>query len=405
MFDIDMEEIKWWIEDNVVLFIVLLVVPFILFVGSKLIIDDMNEGVPQTPEEIIEYLVTESEDLKDTFSLLNKTDLSVGDTKYSVYEISLYNKKPFITQGELQTALNNYIDLIKFMDKEDGKTLRAVRFKLYDRKILYDLRLEPKGVFEYRIANSNIKDEDILTTESGTQYETLQEAGWRLTTLNDKKPNYDNYRLEGRYQHLKQQSGVEPLSDQEFEWYLKYDKYRVLKEPTQLYLRWDLGASARDSVNVQIKRQFQAFQNRLSAIGDITNYYTYKTGVKRELIITNPQLLYFAEFNRVAKDDYEARQLLVEDDPNMYESVVRDWLEGLAAEQVNNGVNNSTDTQMTESLTDTESMGSTDTIDNTDTTDTSIGTLDPIDEPLDDIDSLPETESVESEEYYGELEG
>ena len=147
--------------------------------------------------------------------------------------------------------------------------------------------------------------------------------------------------------------GVEPLSDQEFEWYLKYDLYQLLgNDPTKTLLEWDFGASDRIRGMTQIDRQFDEFSKRLSEVGDLTNFWDYPDGKKQELIISHPQLLYYMLTDKVAESDIDARRRIYASNPSLYQDTLIRWVETLSAEQVR-AIENETGGN----ITDTNDLG------------------------------------------------
>lgn len=338
------DDLKYWLEDNWLKALTLVGVLTLLGLGIKMIVDEQNEGVPKGSEEVLQRLITESEEIKVNFSLLEERITEYPDERYPYYEVDLYVKQPFITQSDLELSLKSYVDTLKLLLEQEGMQPKAVRFNLYDRKALWEQRLDPKGVYEYRWSYREIKEDQIYTTAQGTITETVQEAAWRLTTTSKGKPDYSKYALEGNYHYLRQVNGVEPLTDQEFEWYLKYDAYRMFGDPTRVYMEWELGGSQRDAGNSAIGRQFRAFQQRLQAVGDKLEYHDYPDGLKLDLIITHPQFLYYQETGKVAEDDIDARSKLLASEPQMYTNVINQWLEEQARQQVNQALNGGTTT-------------------------------------------------------------
>lgn len=351
-FDFDFDAIKWWIEDHLKEIVSIGVVFFIVFGGVKVVQMYEDDGSPEGVEESLVFLIETSQQLKNTFSLLEEREIGVDDN-YPVVEVSLYVKEPFITSVFLEQALLDYTEALKLTYKTKGQDVKAIRYILYDRKILWEKGLKAKGVYEYRLPTSVVSAEDVNTTTFGTETQTYDEVAWDLTINEKGKPKYVNYELEGRYQYLKRKQGVDMLSDQEFEWFLKYDLYQALGNGFNLYLTWDLGAQPREEGRTTIKRQFDEFVDRLGSINDYTSYYDYPDGLKRELVIDKPQFLYYTETGEVAKDDEDARRKLLEFKPSLYTSPIDKWLDQLANQQVsqiNNPQESTYDEPLVESL-------------------------------------------------------
>lgn len=354
-FEYYWEEFKFWIEDrdNWLRLGGLISVLIVLVLGGLMIREEALEGVPQGAEETALWLIEKTDPLKENFSLLDQQSLTFGETKYISYDIDLYMKNPFLNSSDIRRLLTDYVEALKMLEKQNKRGIRAVRFTLYDRKVLYDLGLAHRGIYTYRIQNSSIKKEDVIGNES------LEDAGWRITTSNTKKPKYEDYRVESsNVRDFQVSPSSNPLSDQEFEWYLKYSKYALFKDPTSLYLEWELGAPRDKAVDnrFNINKQFQDFAKRLTGVGDLIQFWDYPDGVKRQLIITHPQFLYYATTGQVAKNDIDARSKLLKSNPDFYTDTISEWLDSLSAEQVN---------QLTQEAQNSNDMNSLDTLINT----------------------------------------
>ena len=84
-----------------------------------------------------------------------------------------------------------------------------------------------------------------------------------------------------------------------------------------------------------IQKQFDTFVKRLSNMNDYTSYYSVnESKLKRQLVITNPQLLYYTISGKVVEDEYEARRLLVVLDPDLYKETVNEWVAEQASKVV-----------------------------------------------------------------------
>lgn len=340
----------------------LIVVVLVAGVGIFTIQQKESEGIPKGPEEVIRYLIDESAKVREVFSKLGQTTTS-ADKKYPVYEIDLYLKKPFIEEGDLEQALRDYTELIKLVDKQEGKYPRAIRYRIYDRKILYDQNLLPKGTYEYRYTMDQIKEDDLKKNSvTGEPYESYTEGAWRITTEKKGKPKYDKYGIQGNYQTLKVTYGSEPLTDQEFEWYLKINRYNLIgNQGIELYAMWDLGVKE-DNTSI-IRDQYLNLKARLNAIGDSGEFYDLADEEVQKLAITNPQLVVFGKYHQVVKDDIEARSLLVQRDPELFAEVIDKWLEEQAKEQVNNLTNNNGAAPQAEELMETTTLTPTESSD------------------------------------------
>lgn len=339
-----LDEIKWFFEDYMEQIGTFILSAFVI-VGAFFLVNylsqDPNEYKPNSEEQIA-YMESVSEELKESFSLLSEQNQ--GTEEYPILMVDLYLKKPYMIMGDIEMKLEQYVNLEKNKYNVNDTKIRAIRFQIYDRKAVWEQNLKPKGTFEYRLSTeenpktSKKNDETVIGgNDTGVEEQTIQEIAWDNTTITQKKdPDYDKYVLEGDFHPLTKSSNSEPLTDQEFEWFLKYDVYQTLGDGPSLYLAWELGVEPTESDMRGIQKQFDTFVTRLSEMNDFTSYNSDNVDkLKRDLVISNPQLLYYATTGKVLEDEYEARQALVKDYPELYKDTVNDWLDEQALKLVN----------------------------------------------------------------------
>ena len=337
----DFEEIKWWFEDNwktVVGFLAILAVVGLTFLMFYVEADRRGE-LPDSYEEQIQTLQTGSEEIKETFSLLDQIDTSSFEGQV-VYDITLYNKKPFIDSGDLEQVLRTYIETLHIVEGTYDREVRAVRFTIYDRKIKYDLGAKPDGVYYYAIPYISIPEGD-KEDEQGRYYNMSgDQVAYDYTSLYaPSKIDHSIYSLFGNYTQLRRKPGVEPMSDQEYNWFVKLDTYTELgADSGSMYLEWELGAPRSSSVARLFRQDVRTFRQRLSALGAEPTLFGNDgirvQDLKHHLVIDNPSFLWFAETGQVEENAIRARALLVEEYPGMYQQVVQNWVQSLAEEQV-----------------------------------------------------------------------
>lgn len=382
----DFEDIKWWFEDNWKLLVSILVVLGLIGGGAGIFYleADRNGNLPDTLGEQVTTLQTNSDEVKEAFSLLNQVDTSSFEGQ-SVYVIDLYNKKPFIESSDLEQLLQKYVEAIQIVDNNNDKEVRAIQFNLYDRKIKYDIGANPDGSYYYAIPYSSMPEADKEDAEGRYYNMSPEQVAFEYTSLyapekiDDKKLPRSVF---GNYQELKRKAGVEPMSDQEYNWFVKLDTYTALGGDSGiLYLQWELGAPESGAISRLFMQDVRAFRKRLTQLGDDSTLYgndgITERKLKSELVIENPSFLYFAETGKLEEDAIEARALLVEEFPEKYEKVVSDWVQSLAEEQVqmiNEGTDPATseDTEeyndLSENSGDSATVGTTDTDDTNNTT-------------------------------------
>lgn len=300
---------------------------------------DPNESVgidnlEENSTEQLSYMERESEVLKEVFSELQTVDIS-ADEKYPVLDISLYLKQPFMLSEDIEQHLNTYLDLLKlrYNDSDDKTMLRAVKISIYDRQAVFENGLTPNGNFTYMYNIENIEEGD--EDDFDTMNRSLQDLGWEQTTENTKKPDYSKYDTYFDYQELEEDASIHPLSDEEFDWFLKFDKYVALgggvPGGAKLYLQWELGANTTEGGYLVVIDTFKNFVNRLEGIGARPEYYSEDIdALRRDLVIQNPQFLLFADNQEIIEDPYEARARLIQLNPDKYTSTVESWIEDQA---------------------------------------------------------------------------
>lgn len=338
---VDFEDIKWWFEDNWKVFLGILSVIAIIAFGAYIfyVEADRSGKLPDSYEEQIETLQQGSEVVKDTFSLLDQVDVSTVDGQV-VYELYLYNKKPFIDSGDLENALRDYVKSLEIVEATNDREVRAVKFNLYDRKVKFDTGVNPDGVYYYGIPYVSLPEDEKNDVNSRYYSMSPVEVAYEYTsTYAPEKLDKDKYQLYGNYKHLRRVPGVEPLTDQEFEWFVKLDTYTTIgADSGSLYLEWELGAPRSSSVSRLFRQDVRSFRQRLTALGDESTVYDNNNfnvrEMKRRLVINNPSFLWYAETGQVEENAIEARRLLVEKYPADYQKVVEDWVESLAEDQI-----------------------------------------------------------------------
>src|SRR5699024_4248089 len=246
------------------------------------------EVEPNTMAEV-EAMKEESEELDKTFSQLDEIDVSVY-SDYPAYEVSLFLKKPFINKKEFEDRLKDFIDMYKW--KNNGM-LSGMEIEVYDRKEVYDKDLKPRATVYYA---EELSDED-LTDESdgGTREkgEDTNRMNYQDTIGEEEKPDYDDYDLTiHEFKNMTPKEEVDPLTDQEFSFYLKMDLYRTLMGGSRYgsaktYLEWDLGKDVYKDGIVAIEREFEEFDERHTELGGQDTYYDNELLLKQEMVIEN----------------------------------------------------------------------------------------------------------------------
>lgn len=361
----DFDSVKWWLEDNwktlvgVVAILTVLGGAFFLFRVEA----DRAGTLPDSYAEQVQTLEENSDVIKETFSVFDSVNVSTVDGQVA-YEISLYNKKPFIETGDLEQVLRRYVDTMEIVEGTYDREVRALKFSIYDRKTKFDLGAKPDGVYYYGLPFSSLPEEEKEDTNSRYYSMSPDDVAYEYTSLYaPDKLDKDEYQLYGSYRQLRRVSGVEPLTDQEYDWFAKLDKYIALgADSGSMYLEWELGAPKSSSVARSFMQDVRKFKERLSAVGDETTMYGNGNlavqDLKRQLVIENPSFLWYAETGKIEEDAIEARSLLVEEFPADYQNVVEEWVKTLAEDQIrqmNEGVDPATSGNKEDGLDSLES--------------------------------------------------
>lgn len=332
-----LEDIWWFIEDhlNVILTVALVVIAIVI--GAYMVNTsggDSTEVKPNTPEEL-RSLEEESLKLQEQFSELEFAPQSIND-KNLVYKISLFMKQPFMSEDEINDAMYNYVKALKmkYNDSTNDTYLTGVKFELYDRKAIFDEGLAPRATVYYML---NDIDLDEVKKDKYVQNENVTELTWNATIEQEKEPDYTDYQLVTMgFTPLDSESTVKPLTDEEFAFYLKLNKYNALAGSVlggaQLYLQWDLGQNVyKDGVGAILK-EFTSFTERQTELGGLDDYYDNVDILKRELAIDRPQFLLFAETTEVVDSREEAQKKLIEFNPDLYTDTIKEAIEEKANE-------------------------------------------------------------------------
>ena len=334
-----MQDLIWFVQDTKQLVLGGLGLIVFFIVIFSMLNYDPNKGIPSaenlepnSPEQIA-YMEENSAELKEVFSELQTMDIGYN-AQYPVLDIALYLKQPFMPSTEIQAHIEMYMDLLKlrYNDEEEGTKLRAVIINVYDRKAVFEQGLEPNGTYRYMYSSENVKHPDEDDENFDTQGMSTVDLAWQQTIENEKEPDYDKYAETFTYNDITLNAGAKPMSDEEFEWFLKFDKYIALVGSVgggaDLYLQWDLGANTSEDGYVQVTQTFEEFVYRLDAINAKTSYYADNLyDLYEDLAIQNPQFLLFAEYEEIIDDPFDARARLIELNPDRYSEVIEAWIE------------------------------------------------------------------------------
>ena len=284
----------------------------------------LSEGKPGEPEksgsrEELDVSLEKARELQEVFSEFSRMQIAPSNTLVA-YEVDLYLKKPFLSDSDFKKYIEDYVELLKYQvnDKKTGVSLLGVLINVYDREQIYEENLKPRGSVEYQLA-----EEDKKKSKKEDKYLKDQDMRWDHTITQTEAPDYTKYRYRVNYTEMKSVLGITPLSDEEFEFYLKLSKYAKLqghsiKGAINLYLAWDLGSHSSLDGAVIIDREFSQFISRHEALGGEREYYDNIYALKKQVAVENPRFLVYALTGEIIDDKVLAKRRLIKLDAEFY---------------------------------------------------------------------------------------
>ena len=260
------------------------------------------------------------------FSILGEqVNKNANGTVNVVYDV--YNMKPYTSPSMVSTRINDLITKAK-LKYNDGskKKLAAMAVRVYNRKILFNYGLTPNALYEYALSVDNKRFSN-NTSSADDNYTRV----WQATnTQSASDIDYDDYNLT-RQGNLDTNS-KDPLSDQEFAFWLKIKMYETYLDATSVdssvkaYLNFDLGVTSDYSSVVQTIKEFKAFDQRVSDTEGQTNFFPNKVLLKRAMVQYRPQLVYFLETGNVENSYTKAQKDLIKLSSSKYKSIIESHL-------------------------------------------------------------------------------
>lgn len=368
-----LEEFVWWVQDNVKTFLIILgvlIFSIVVFAGVINSGKDETDKMDYFSEEHLAYLKKNSEMVDKMFLNLDEdsdymifgaspsSGVNVDKTVSLTY--NFYVRKPFTDADTIEKTLQTFLEMVRMQAKAEGYQLRMLKVNLYFRKEIYEEGIDPSGTFKYMLDYNKI---DVEKLQKETKYVNSSVEGIAEgETENAKKIKSKDYREYFDYEALTTDKNIVGLTDEEFEVFIKLDKYVALAggfdAGIKLYLNWELGANIDEKSYINIVTQFKEFRDRLSAVGEPTEYFSDGNNLvvlQDKLLITNPQILLYNKTGLVVTDPTEARKQLLEDYADEYEFTLVQFAEKQGTmyndynkvyEPANNNfINNMTNTQ------------------------------------------------------------
>ena len=299
------------------------------------------------------------------FSILGKNITKQADGTI-VITYDLFMKKPFTNANTINSQLSQFCDTVK--DKYNASSIkpkvRGIGIRLYDRKLVYDMGLTPRGTAMYAMdpdyasqiatkqnkkqAKNQGKDNNVAQIDpatgkqqgvitSNTSLSPVQIA-WKETLDTKNKVNYDKWTLTTYGIQSYSKSNIsKPLSNKEFAFWLKLKEYEALlgsdniDSAVQLYLNYDLDGLTDENDFIEIAKSFEKFNDRENNLGDSTNYFPNTVLLRQYAAIYRPQLLYYILSNGTMVKDYrKAQEKLVNMSPDMYAQPIKQHMQEVA---------------------------------------------------------------------------
>ena len=334
---------------------IVILISIALFVGLGLytfnIVREFTDANSMTNK-----LVNEKAANDKNFSLLTSKETEEDDGTYTL-TYDLYMKKPFENSQLLNTHLQAFIDSVKKQYNIAGKKkVRAIGIRLYDRKLVWDMGLTPRGTAMYALDQDyaqgladkqDKKDDTTEVSNDGfgnktkiTDNSTMSsvEQAWKQSRDTSNKIDYDKYALSTYGIQTYQRNSVsKPLSDQEFAFWLKMKEYEALlgsnniQSAVQLYVNYDLNGRTDKDHFLIISKEFENLDKRQNDLGDNTQYFPNSVLLRRQAAIFRPQLLYLILSNGDVEKSYtSAQKKIIKIDADQYSDIIKEHAKEVA---------------------------------------------------------------------------
>ena len=280
------------------------------------------------------------------FSLLDVSDMGVEGE--SVIMMDVFLKRPLQSEENITQAYNDLVEVIKYKYTTNDNLLKGARIEVYDRMVQYEEGVEPVGLVMYT-PNRDTSIAVVHGEEANLEGITIDylETMWTAAqTIPAEEIDYELYNTIVNYDA---NTDVDkPLTDEEFQFYLKMNRYMVMtggwEEGIRKYLEWELGV-VEDLVSTDMVEQgYMDFINRVADKGIKFDYYEqYEWALKSEMLIRNPKWVYYLETGEYTTSDLEALKGVVQEDEEYLEILVTNTMEQEEMDEVKKDLTNSLD--------------------------------------------------------------
>lgn len=338
------EDYKQWILGGIFLLGVIVV--------GVLISSSNNDATTAGNEDFSEVRM-QQENAMYYFSLLDVANMSVEEEP--VIMMDVYLKRPLQTEDNLTKAFNDLIEVVKYKYTTNNSKVKGIQVSVYDRMVQYEEGVEPVGTVMF----SPDRDTSMLIVHGedanleGITVDYIDTMWTAAQTIPAKDIDYEVYTTIVNYDF---NTDVDkPMSDEEFQFYLKLNRYMVMtgswEEGITKYLEWELGV-VEDLVSTDMVVQgYMEFVNRIADTGAKQDFYAgYEWALKSEMLIRNPKWVYYLETGEYTTSELEALKGVVEEDPEYLDILVTNNLDQAEMEEVKAQLTDSLDKVINEGI-------------------------------------------------------
>lgn len=332
------EDYKQWVLGGVFLLVAALMAFAVLNNNSGTTTAEGDEDFSQIRQQ--------QENAMYYFSLLDVSDMGVEGE--SVIMMDVFLKRPLQSEENITQAYNDLVEVIKYKYTTNDNLLKGVRIEVYDRMVQYEEGVEPVGLVMYT-PNRDTSIAVVHGEEANLEGITIDYIETMWTAAQTIPAEEIDYELYSTIVNYDSNADVDkPLTDEEFQFYLKMNRYMVMtggwEEGIRKYLEWELGV-VEDLVSTDMVEQgYMDFINRVADKGIKFNYYEqYEWALKSEMLIRNPKWVYYLETGEYTTSDLEALKGVVQEDEEYLEILVTNTMEQEEMDAVKEDLTNSLD--------------------------------------------------------------
>lgn len=354
------EDYKQWVLGALVIIVA-------IGMGFLVLTDKSGSTATAEGEEDFSQIRKQQENAMYYFSLLDVSDMGVEGE--SIIMMDVFLKRPLQSEENITQAYNDLVEVVKYKYTTNDNILKGARIEVYDRMVQYEEGIEPIGLVMF----TPDRDTSIAVVhgeEANLEGITIDYVETMWTAAQTIPTEEIDYELYSTIVNYTANTDVDkPLTDEEFQFYLKMNRYMVMtggwEEGIRKYLEWELGV-VEDLVSTDMVEQgYMDFINRVADKGIKFDYYEqYEWALKSEMLIRNPKWVYYLETGEYTTSDVEALKGVVQEDAEYLEILVTNTMEQEEMEAIkgeltesldsiiNDGEDSSNDDEMNDVLTE-----------------------------------------------------